>query len=389
MAGISELTSPRAVEQAIAEYDRLGRTAFLAKYGFREARSYFLVRDGRHYDSKAIVGAAFGFQHPDRGPLAGRDFVGGQATVRQKLEGLGFTIVADGEVTAASVYTSHRLDEGGLYPREVLIERFSISDATVNTGVFRPSGTKSIWLFVTRDKTSDRTQYRDELTGDVLRWEGQTAGRTDRSIIEHENNGDELLLFFRVSKRQYPNAGFRYEGRFRYLGHTPGSPSRFTLQRLGSDALEELATEIIEPFDPTDLQDGRTKVLRMVAHRQGQATFRRELMRAHGGMCAVTGCAVEPLLEAAHIRPYLGPETNHVTNGLLLRADIHTLFDLGLLTIDGSGCVEVSPRLDGTEYAPLAGKALQATSSPNNQPSERALAWHRNLWLMLDGEQAI
>jgi len=381
MAGISDLTNPQAVEQAIAEYDQLGRTAFLAKYGFREARSYFLVRDGKHYDSKAIVGAAFGFQHPERGPLAGRDFVGGQATVRQKLEGLGFTIVADGKVTAPTGYTSQRLQEGELYPRQALIDRFSISDATVNTGVFRPAGTKSIWLFVTRDKTSDRTQYRDELAGDVLRWEGQTAGRTDRAIIEHEDNGDELLLFYRDSKRQHPNAGFRYEGRFRYLAHTPGNPARFTLQRVGSNALEELTAEVVEPFDPTDVEDGRTKVLSMVARRQGQAAFRRELMRAYGGICAVTGCAIEPLLEAAHVRPYLGPETNHVTNGILLRADIHTLFDLGLLTIDAAGRVEISRRLHNTEYASLAGRAIRPTISADSGPSNKALAWHRKMWL--------
>ncbi|WP_169719739.1 HNH endonuclease, partial [Novosphingobium acidiphilum] len=56
-------------------------------------------------------------------------------------------------------------------------------------------------------------------------------------------------------------------------------------------------------------------------------------MKAYDGKCAVTSCAIEPLLEAAHIHPYLGPKTNHVTNGMLLRADIHTLFDLGLLAI--------------------------------------------------------
>lgn len=66
---ISDLTSPDAVEAALAEFDQLGRDAFLKQYGFGRARRYFVSRGGNHYDSKAIVGAAVGFEHPDRGPL--------------------------------------------------------------------------------------------------------------------------------------------------------------------------------------------------------------------------------------------------------------------------------------------------------------------------------
>ena len=79
------------------EFDALGRDAFLAKYGFGRSRRFFL-RDGeRTYDSKAIVGAAFGYQHPERGPLTSDAFAGGEATVKPRLEGLGFVVVEDGE----------------------------------------------------------------------------------------------------------------------------------------------------------------------------------------------------------------------------------------------------------------------------------------------------
>lgn len=87
-------------------------------------------------------------------------------------------------------------------------------------------------------------------------------------------------------------------------------------------------------FDPTDIQDGRKKIERMVTQRQGQPAFRNALMDAYERRCAVTGCAIDDVLEAAHISPYLGEHTNHVTNGLLLRADIHTLFDRGLIKVD-------------------------------------------------------
>ncbi|MEG8052564.1 HNH endonuclease signature motif containing protein [Sphingomonas aerolata] len=88
------------------------------------------------------------------------------------------------------------------------------------------------------------------------------------------------------------------------------------------------------PFpDPTSIEDGRKKIERMVTLRQGQPAFRKALMDAYERRCAVTGCTIDDVLEAAHISPYLGEHTNHVTNGLLLRADIHTLFDRGLIKV--------------------------------------------------------
>jgi hypothetical protein len=90
--GLAELTDSEAVRKAVAEFDELGRDGFLRKYGFGPARSYFLVVDGKRYDSKAIVGAAHGFQFPDRGPLRPNEFSGGESTVRAKLEQLGFTV---------------------------------------------------------------------------------------------------------------------------------------------------------------------------------------------------------------------------------------------------------------------------------------------------------
>jgi hypothetical protein len=54
----------------VAEYDSLGGAAFMSKYGFGRARSYFLEIDGKRYDSKAIMGAAHGYQFPGFGPLS-------------------------------------------------------------------------------------------------------------------------------------------------------------------------------------------------------------------------------------------------------------------------------------------------------------------------------
>ena len=88
------LTRADAVGAAMDEYDELGSDAFLAKYGYGRARAYFVERDGKTYDSKAIAGVAVGKQHPNRGPLRSDEFSGGDATVRAKLEALGFKIVS-------------------------------------------------------------------------------------------------------------------------------------------------------------------------------------------------------------------------------------------------------------------------------------------------------
>ena len=113
---------------------------------------------------------------------------------------------------------------------------FEIIDATIKTGVFRPKGYASIWLFETEDKTPDRTQYIDLLKGDVLEWQGQTEERTEALIKEHEAQDNEFLVFYRKSKIEYPGAGYRYEGRFRYVSHSGAHPTRFTLQRVARAA---------------------------------------------------------------------------------------------------------------------------------------------------------
>lgn len=80
------------VQRAMAEFDRLGRQTFLARYGFGQARGYFLIHEGRRYDSKAIAGVAHGYDRSDLGPLRSQDFTGGEATVAPHLESLGFEV---------------------------------------------------------------------------------------------------------------------------------------------------------------------------------------------------------------------------------------------------------------------------------------------------------
>lgn len=84
-----------SVEAALDEFVRVGRDTFLHKYRFGPARDFFVLhhRTGEPCDSKAVIGAAFGLQFPEHGPLRAQDFSGGQATVVRTLRGLGFELM--------------------------------------------------------------------------------------------------------------------------------------------------------------------------------------------------------------------------------------------------------------------------------------------------------
>ncbi len=83
-------------------------------------------------------------------------------------------------------------------------------------------------------------------------------------------------------------------------------------------------------------------------------------------------------LEAAHIVPYRGEGSHHPQNGLLLRADLHSLFDLGLLAVDSATMkVRLAPMLSETVYGELQGKQLRLPGDPGVQPSREALDHHR------------
>ncbi len=177
-----------------------------------------------------------------------------------------------------------------------------------------------------------------------------------------------------------------------YLDAYPGDPEINTaLVRLfeaapdGEDeaisqslAEAEQQLEEANAFNPTGMDDARVRVLSSIVRRRGQAGFRNALLAAYLGRCAVTGCAVEDVLEAAHISPYKGPQTNHVRNGLLLRCDWHTLFDLRLVTVNPETMrLLVSPKLAGTDYHDFHGEPLRLPEDPANRPSKETLKEHQ------------
>ena len=145
--------------------------------------------------------------------------------------------------------------------------------------------------------------------------------------------------------------------------------------RLVLEMRDELFTE-----SPEDEGDIRLKALREVIVREGQPVFRRKLIEAYDGRCAVTGCSIQVLLEAAHITPYAGSWHTRAQHGLLLKTDIHTLFDRGLLWIDAELKIRISEQLVGTEYAELDGRYLRLPKDKKDWPLITHLQNHRQYW---------
>lgn len=115
--------------------------------------------------------------------------------------------------------------------------------------------------------------------------------------------------------------------------------------------------------------------------RLGQGTFRVLVTEAYNRRCAITGEKTLPVLEAAHIRSYSEGGPHKTINGLLLRRDLHTLFDSGYMTVTPDYHVEVSPRIrvefdNGKEYYALHGGSLILPANPAEHPGREFLVWH-------------
>lgn len=121
-----------------------------------------------------------------------------------------------------------------------------------------------------------------------------------------------------------------------------------------------------------DIQDEIQR--RAIRTRRGQTRFRAALLAAYNGRCMVTGSRVQGLLEAAHITPHAEGSDYRVSNGLLLRADLHTLFDLDMLGIDQHLRVHLATEIRFSEYARHHGQKIDnLPDSVANSPSPASL----------------
>lgn len=233
---------------------------------------------------------------------------------------------------------------GAKYTRPVLAERWGYSSHNaIGKGVVTPKGEKVLILFVTRIKQEALTQYNDELSSDLLFWEGQEKHGTDDRVIGAENAGDEIHLFY----REIHHTPFEYKGRVLLLSHqrATDTPSKFVFRlehdQGAADDLVRFQDEIEAVLEVTEREELRKA-------RIGQGRFRQRLLELWGGRCAVTDVSLPSVLMASHIKPWRcagNAERLDPHNGLLLLPQYDKLFDKGYVTFDKQGGLLLSPAL--------------------------------------------
>jgi putative restriction endonuclease len=229
---------------------------------------------------------------------------------------------------------------------------------------------------------------------------------TNRALVANMRAGQPVGVLIQTSRSPstFLVQGLGYvvkqEGRrFWVASHNEIAAVEAAVRRhLGADAIDYWRTEdrLTPPealemprkdpgaaFDPRNVADERERVRTDIVRRQGQGKFRADVLHAYNYRCAVTENDVEAVLEAAHILPYRGPAQNDVRNGILLRADLHTLMDRHLLRIDPeTRRVVLHPSLHDSPYAELNNTQIREPLDPRSQPHRRYLeaAWNDGDW---------
>lgn len=201
-------------------------------------------------------------------------------------------------------------------------------------------------------------------------------------LVEYDNRPGNIATVRSLTEGRASSSFFaacNQRGILRLHVDTPGARSEAMEIAEGlSSASSDLQSE--NYFDAHSIEDDRSRKLREIVQRRGQPAFRKALLKAYKHRCQLTGCDAIEALEAAHIQPYLGERSNVVSNGLLLRADIHTLFDLGLIGVnpDGFEC-SVSVEIERTCYQELQGRRLALPARRADWPAAAALdvRWKR------------
>ncbi len=156
----------------------------------------------------------------------------------------------------------------------------------------------------------------------------------------------------------------------------------------GADALTEQEQKQLGQLDDLKLSDDDRR--RVVAYRQVQREqqdrFRKNLLEAYAGSCAITRTNVSEVLQAAHIKPYRGKQSQIVNNGILLRADMHLLFDAHLLSVEPETMrVHLSQRLGESNYRGYGGQEIAVPQNASFAPDRDLIAAHYEQFVIENG----
>ncbi|MET8986956.1 HNH endonuclease [Nonomuraea wenchangensis] len=370
---------------AIEEYDRLGRDAFLERYGYREARDYFIIYQGRRYDSKAIAGVAH--RGVNGRALRASEFSGGAATVGRVLGRLGF-LLGSGQ---------------GASPAAAFMEKIRSLDTAVSNG--RPKRHQPLTLLWALGRAARRAERL--VLWDVTRMEISAL------IKEFGLQGDRPAPEYPVLKlthfglwtlpdhpepprpsgsppstwmsRNQPVSGLRkwvYDLVARdqavrsqasaYLldKYFPDEDQNALLVRVGLGDIDE---EPLPPSDGIPTPRRRSTTVKRIVRDNALSRLIKDL---HDHTCQMCGVRLllpgGPYAEGAHIRPLGKPHDGYDVAGnlLCLCPNDHVLFDQGAITVEDD--LTVINRLTGKPRGVLR-------TVPGHEVDRRYLSYHRNL----------
>jgi len=232
---------------------------------------------------------------------------------------------------------------GNSYNRRQLSELWGYKGhQAFSRGVFTPAKSKLIVLFVTKNKQLSATQYVDYINDDFLYWEGEKSGANNSIIINSDRDGTAIHLFYRDVHHQE----FKYKGIVKFLQVVEKSvfPYNFVFEIVEGQQIVQFPKVLL---DPLSHQLDETDKLSLILSRRGQGKFRIALF-ALWKTCAVTNVNLPEILKASHIRPWRDSSNSQRLdpyNGVLLNANLDTLFDCGLISFADSGEILISKKI--------------------------------------------
>lgn len=365
-----------SVIKAMAEYDELGAEEFLDRHGFAPSRRYRVTHEGREYDSKAIAGVAHRYATGQN--LTASEFSGGQQTVVRTLEALDFKFVQlDGEASDRRAWlvltkTEYRRMGGGNKYDDDAESHYSWDSNVANSSRIRVGDALAVW-------------DQNVLIGASVIERIESLGRHPKKIghcprcgkSNYERRKTMTPVFRCKCKRTFDDPDFTEVevDRFRSThdqgwvgleGVLPASDLRaLCVEPASQNSIRELrwddfqqAVNAVVPGRPLTIVAATTDqiagghVIRPVRVRLGQPAFRAKLLGKYGMNCAFSGPAPKEVLEACHLYSYAEVGQHEDEGGMLLRRDLHKLFDEGLVAIDSKGVIDVVQEI--RHYPPYA-----------------------------------
>ncbi len=224
-----------------------------------------------------------------------------------------------------------------------------------------------------------------------LAWEAFGESNGAASLVEmrariakHRHSEADDRIDFQLGCRILTQPFFFSEDRWIAAPASPNSPFKtYSTDEPDGLALWNAVQEKLLTHTTRELREAPARYGEpvLVRPRLGQGAFRVLVTDSYDRRCAVTGERTLPALDAAHIRPFAEGGEHETSNGLLLRRDIHSLFDAGYVTVTPNMKFEVSRRIkeefeNGRHYYALHGQSVTPPKLAGRHPDVAALSWH-------------